>query len=141
MTMSKNTILTLMAAVLAFAGCSKEEPGAPAEKPGGEIPESFTEARQKGMVDAKWNAELEKARKSAANPVNKLSAELEKKELELAKAKESGASKDVIEGLEKDIALYKEGIIKAEKIYRRQMINKIRARMHEEAAAVKQSRK
>lgn len=132
---SKHLLYTALAAFVAASGCSKDEQPAAAEaKP--EIPSSYTEAREKGMVEEKYNAELAKLRKSAANPVIKINEEIAAKTRQLEAAKAAKAPAADIAALEGEIAELKTKAEKAETKYRRQMMSLVRAKMMQEAAAV-----
>lgn len=138
---SKYFIYPALAVLLAAAGCSKsEQPEAPAGK-GAEIPESFTEAREKGMLDVKWRAELEKARKETSNPVIKINTELAAVEKKLAAAKAAKADESEIKNLEKQAEELKEKAKTAETKRRRAIQTKIRERMLKDFADAEAARK
>lgn len=132
---SKHLIYTALATLMAASGCSKDEQPAAAEAKR-EIPASYTEARKKGMVEEKYNAELAKLRKSAANPVIKINDQIAAKTKELEAARAAKAPAADIAALEGEIAKLKDKAVKAETKYRRQMMSLVRAKMMQEAAAV-----
>ena len=126
---SKHLIYPALAALLAAAGCSKDDqPEASAGKTP-EIPASFTEAREKGMLDVNWRAELEKARKETSNPVIKINTELAAAEKKLAAAKAAKADEGEIKNLEKQAEELREKAKTAETKRRRAIQTKIRERM------------
>lgn len=132
---SKHLIYTALAALMAASGCSKDEQPAAAEAKR-ETPASYTEARKKGMVEEKYNADLAKLRKSAANPVIKINDEIAARTKELEAARAAKAPAADIAALEGEIAKLKDKAVKAETKYRRQMMSLVRAKMMQEAAAV-----
>ncbi len=130
-----------LAAFLVAAGCSKDEqPDVSAQK-SPEIPASFTEAREKGMLDVKWRAELEKARKETSNPVIKINAELAAAAKKLAAAKAAKADEGEIKNLEKQAEELKEKAKTAETKRRRAIQTKIRERMLKDFADAEAARK
>lgn len=133
--MSKSRLYLLSALFAVVAGCSKEEPQEP-EAPAAEpVPASFTEAREKGMVDAKWKAELEKARKENASPVVAINDELAAVRAKLGEAKASKAAPADIEALEKKVKDLEKKAAAAEKAYRRKMMQMVHLKMMKEFEA------
>lgn len=127
----------IIAMLVVVVGCSKEE-GAKSEET--EIPATFAEARKKGMVDVKYNAELQRLRKIHASPAIKLNTELEAKKAELEAAKSANQPKEKLESLEKEIEVLTEKAAKAEKDYARAMIKIVQMKMIQERESVKDAK-
>ena len=120
------------AALIMTAGCSKDEGSSAESSKDLEVPKTFTEARAKGMVDVKYNAELQRLRKIHASPAIKINNELEAKKAELASAKSANAPKHKIDALEKECETLKEKAAKAEKKYTRKMMRVVQMQMIKE---------
>ena len=127
----------IMAMLVVVVGCSKDE-GAKSEE--GDIPATFAEARKKGMVDVKYNAELQRLRKIHASPAIKLNTELEAKKAELEAAKSANQPKEKLEALEKEIEVLTEKAAKAEKDYARAMMKIVQMKMIQERESVKDAK-
>lgn len=135
--MSINKLLyMLVAALLVAAGCSKDEGSKSESSTEVDIPKTFTEARERGMVDVKYNAELQKLRKIHASPAIKLNTELAAKTAELEAAKSANEPKEKIENLQKECEILKEKAAKAEKEYARKMRRMVQMQMIKEREAV-----
>lgn len=124
----------IIAMLVVVVGCSKDE-GAKSED--ADIPVTFAEARKKGMVDVKYNAELQRLRKIHASPAIKLNTELEAKKAELEAAKSANQPKEKLEALEKEIEVLAEKAAKAEKDYARAMMKIVQMKMIQERESVK----
>lgn len=131
-----------VAAIALAAGCSKEESAArKAPEKDVEVPATFTEAREKGMLDVKWRAELEKARKETSKDVIKINAELAAAEKRLADAKAKKAGEAEIGNLELEVKELKDKAEKAETKRRRAVMGMVKRKMMEDFAAAEAAEK
>ena len=138
--MKKNKWLYILITTFAVVvGCSKEEApkkDSPIEE---DVPKTFMEARKRGMMDVKYNAELEKLRKENASPVIEIKKTLAAKNAALEAAKSSNAPKETIEALEKECKELRISAYKAEKEYTRKMLKIVQTKMMEEYESVKKN--
>lgn len=127
------------AAIIAAGGCSKEAPEEKAAEK--EIPKTFTEAREKGMLDAKWHAELQKLRKETAKEVVKINTELAEAAKRLGDAKAAKADESVVDDLKKRVEELRVKAEEAEKRRRRAVMRELRRKMTEDFAEAEKAGK
>ncbi len=126
--------IAVVAAIAMTAGCSKDE-GDREEAAGSKVPVTFTEAREKGMLDVKWRAELEKARKDTSKDVIRINTELAAVERRLADAMAKKAPEGEIRNLEQELKRLNAEAEKAETKRRRTVMGMVKRKMMEDFAA------
>lgn len=150
----------ITAALAVAAGCSKDEApadeassapkvapaggaapapeAAPAPKaaPAPEAPKSFAEARKKGMVDVRYNAQLKAVREEANKEAAKANEALNALRLKYAKARASGASADQLAAIEKELRDGEAAAKKAEIVRRRKAMAFVKMQMMKEDESV-----
>ena len=119
------------AAIIAAGGCSKEAPEEKAAEK--EIPKTFTEAREKGM--------LQKLRKETAKEVVKINTELAEAAKRLGDAKAAKADKSVVDELTKRVEELRVKAEEAEKRRRRAVMRELHRKMTEDFAEAEKAGK
>ena len=122
--MNKYIIKVALTALMLAGGCAKED--GDGEKP---IPPTFSESRKEGMLDKKYNENLQKLNDERQKVVKIINSEVKEIQDKLAAAKAASESSEVVLRLEKEYNILKDKAAKVTESQRQKAMKTVRDRM------------